>query len=196
MTTWRCSFTIPWHRQRSQLMRFAATTATPCLPWLPPHHCAPPLGHACVTSGRVSWGHGSPKWSGAKITPPKILGIIFNLERFKDMVYGAMPQAVLVTQLVWWQAETMGWEQNGRSHKSSSQLHCHAQCTEAIWRGLQNLVLSAVPILIWMLLWLKFGVLTPWCPRDETFQLLCMTSNCTGRQRVAQSLGFYGWNGW
>lgn len=50
------------------------------------------------------------------------------------MVYGAMPQAVLVTQLVWWQAETMGWEQNGRSHKSSSQLHCHAQRYEAIWQ--------------------------------------------------------------
>lgn len=77
------------------------------------------------------------------------------------MVYGAMPQAVLVTQLVWWQAETMGWEQNGRSHKSSSQLHCHAQWNEAIWQGLQNLVLSAVPIFIWMLLLLKFGVLTP-----------------------------------
>jgi len=91
--------------------------------------------------------------SGLWITPPKIQGIIFNLERFKDMVYGVMPRAVLVTQLVWWQAETMGWKQEGRGRKSSSQLCCHAQWNEAIWQSLKNLVLSAVPfgILIWVL---------------------------------------------
>lgn len=148
----------------------------------------------------VGWHEdtGHPNWPGLKITPLKTQGIIFNLEHFKDTVYGVMPRLVLVTQLVRWQAERMGWKREGRGRKSSSQHRCHARWNTAIWQSLQKLVLSAISfgILTWVLLLLKFGVLTPWCPRDETFQLLCMTSNCTGRQRVAQSLGFYGWNGW
>lgn len=179
-------------------MKFPATTATPSLPPLPLHHRGPLLTHALMPSWKVTLGHRSPKWPGLKISPLKIQVNIFNLEHFKDMAYDVMPWAVLVTQLVWWQAERMGWKQEGRGRKSSSRQLCHAPWNNATWQGLQNLILSPIffGILTWMLWLLKFGVLTPWCPRDETFQLLCMTSNCTGRQRVAQSLGFYGWNGW
>lgn len=179
-------------------MKFPATTPTPSQPPLSPHHCGPPLSHALMTSCRVTQGHRSPNWSGLKITPTKIQGIIFNLEHFKDMVYGCDAMTSFSDTAGVVEAERMGWKQEGRGRKSSSQYHCHTQWNNAIWQTLQNLILAAISfgILTWVLLLLKLGVLTPWCPRDETFQLLCMTSNCTGRQRVAQSLGFYGWNGW
>lgn len=201
LLTWltvKHSLTIYWHQKWRQLMKFPASTATPSLPPLPLHHHGPLHTHALMNSWRVTLRHRSPKWPGLKISPLKIQANIFNLGHFKDTAYDVMPWAVLVTQLVWWQAENAGRKREGRGRKSSSQQLCHALWSNATRQGLQKLILSTIPfgILTWMLQLLKFVVLTPWCPRDETFRLLCMTSNCTGRQRVAQSLGFYGWNGW
>lgn len=108
----------PAHEVHSHHSHSLPTTAAPT------SLCATPEPCLC------DWWQGHMRtWvtnrNGLWITPPKIQGIIFNLERFKDMVYGVMPWAVLVTQLVWWQAETMGWKQEGRGRKSSSQLWCH-----------------------------------------------------------------------
>lgn len=127
-------------------MKFPATTPTPSQPPLSPHHCGPPLSHALMTSCRVTQGHRSPNWSGLKITPTKIQGIIFNLEHFKDMVYGCDAMTSFSDTAGVVEAERMGWKQEGRGRKSSSQYHCHTQWNDAIWQTLQIWSLLQFPL--------------------------------------------------